>query len=95
MIAIIESADHPTILDGRRPSPCMRHVSVAIGDRTRATIRAMSETLQRRFAAFAGVPYHDPLDLEQWEQLWETETLMSRERQSLSGSRGANYTHGK
>jgi hypothetical protein len=95
MIAIIESADHPMILDRRRPSPRIRHVSVVIGDRTRATIRAMSEILQRRFAAFAGVPYHAPHDLEQWKQLWETEPAMSKTRHSLSGSRGAKHTHGQ
>jgi hypothetical protein len=67
MSTLLEPAEHPIILDSRRQSHFVRHVSVAIGDRTRATIRAMSEKLERRFAAFAGVPYHDPLDLEQWE----------------------------
>jgi len=26
-----------------------------------------------RFADFAGVPYHNPLRRQQWEELWETE----------------------
>jgi hypothetical protein len=88
MIAITESAEPSIILDGPRQSRFMSQVSVAIGDRTRATIRVMSEKLERRFAAFAGVPYHDPLDLAQWEQLWEADS-------SLSGSLGAKQIHGK
>jgi hypothetical protein len=83
MIAIIESAEHPVILEGRRQSPRIRHMFV-VANRAHATIRAMSQTLQRRFAAFAGVPYHEPLDMEQWEQLWETEPSMSHERHSPS-----------
>jgi hypothetical protein len=95
MIGIIEPADRPMFLEGRRPSTCMRHVFAVIGDRTRATIRSVSDELQLRFAAFAGVPYHAPHDLELWEQLWETEPLMSNGRHSLSGSRGMRPTHGQ
>ena len=73
MITINRYAQHPMVLGGRRQPHFVRHVSVVIGDRTRTAIRTMSEKLERRFAAFAGVPYHDPKDLEQWEQLWETE----------------------
>lgn len=79
MIAFIESAGDPIILDGMRPTLCTRDTSLAIWERMRASSRAVSEILQRRFAAFARVPYHDPLDLEQWEQLWDAESLMSRE----------------
>ena len=93
MIAIIEPAEHPIVLDSRRQSHFVRIVSVAIGDRTRVCIRAISEKLERRFAVFAGVPVHDPLDLEQWEQLWETEPWMSDEGKSLSGSLGAKRIH--
>ena len=95
MIGIIEAADDPMILDGRRPSPCMRHVFAVLGDRTRATIRSVSDELQQRFAEFAGVPYQAPHDLEQWKQLWETEPLMSNDRQSLFSSRGVKPTHGQ
>lgn len=77
MITLLESAEHPIILDSRPLSHLVRHDSAAIGDRARATIRAMSEKLARCFAAFAGVPYHDPLDLKQWEQAWDiNENLM-------------------
>jgi hypothetical protein len=94
MIAIIEPAEHPIAIHSRRQTHFVRNVAVAIGDRTRAAIRAMNEQLERRFAEFAGVPYHDPLDLEQWQLLWETEPVMSHERTSLSGSLAAIQTHG-
>jgi hypothetical protein len=94
MIPIIEPVEHPIILDSHRQAQFVRHVFVAIGDRTRAVIRAIREKWERCFAAFAGVPYHDPLDLEQWEQLWDTEPWMSHERESRSGSLGAKQIHG-
>jgi hypothetical protein len=53
---------------------------------TRLAVRAMSEKLERRFAAFAGVPFHDRLHLQQWEQLLAKESWLSHERMSLSGS---------
>ena len=71
MITLLESAEHPIILDSRRQLHLVRQVSTAIKDRARATICAMSEKLERCFAVFAGVPYHAALDLEQWEQVWD------------------------
>jgi hypothetical protein len=36
-------------------------------------IRTVSDLIQRRFAEFAGVPYQNPVDRQQWEDLRETE----------------------
>lgn len=73
MITIIGPAENPVVVDNRQQSELSTHVFVAIGYHMRMTIRAMSEQMERSFAAFAGVPYEDPLSRQQWEQLWETE----------------------
>jgi hypothetical protein len=39
----------------------------------RVLIRAASCKIERQFATFADVPYHDPLSRQQWEQLWRAE----------------------
>jgi hypothetical protein len=83
MIANIGPAEHLNILDKDRQSQSVRLVFVALGYRTRTIIRAMSERWERRIATFAGVPYHDPLLLQQWEQLWETGPWLSQETRSL------------
>jgi len=72
MITISEPAEYPTFVDTRRHWQFVRRALVVLGDRMRGAVCAMSEKLERCFATFAGVPYHDPLDLEEWEQLWET-----------------------
>jgi hypothetical protein len=74
------------IVDNRWQSHCARQLFLSLGDRTRMAICAISEKLGRRFATFAGVPYHDPNHLQQWEQLWETEPRLSDERESLPRS---------
>jgi hypothetical protein len=39
----------------------------------RVLIRDVSCRIERRFAAFAEVPFHDPPSRQQWEQLWESD----------------------
>jgi hypothetical protein len=48
-------------------------VLVALGRNMRVATRTMSAELECRFATFAGVPYHDPVSRQQWEQVWEEE----------------------
>jgi hypothetical protein len=73
MITIIEPAENPIVVDNRQQSELLTHLFVAIGYRMRMAIRAMSDQIESGFAAFADVPYEDPLSQQQWEQLWETE----------------------
>jgi hypothetical protein len=40
--------------------------------RLRVLIRAVSCNLERCFAAFADVPYNEPVSRQQWELLWRT-----------------------
>jgi hypothetical protein len=46
----------------------------------RVAMRAIGDRMERRFAIFAGVPYHDPIRRQQWEQLWDTERALSFRR---------------
>jgi hypothetical protein len=85
MIPLIESGEHPIIVDSRGQSRFVRQAFVALGDRARLAIRATGEELERRFATFAGVPFQDALDRQQWEQLWEAEPWPSHEREASSG----------
>lgn len=36
-------------------------------------MHAWSDLIGRRFAGFAGLPYHSPVSRQLWEELWETE----------------------
>jgi hypothetical protein len=38
-----------------------------------AVIRVASTKIERQFSTFADVPYQDPQDLKEWEQLWGKE----------------------
>jgi hypothetical protein len=49
----------------------MKPIHVNIGYQLRVLIRAVSCKIERRFAAFASVPYHDPRNRQLWEQLWK------------------------
>lgn len=71
MITVIDSAEYP--VGKSEQSRSAAHVFVGHGYQVRAAIRAIGVQIERRFAAFAGVPYQDPLSREQWEQLWESE----------------------
>lgn len=91
MITIIGPAENAVVVDNRQQSELSTHVFVAIGYHMRMTIRGMSERMERCFAAFAGVPYEDPLSRQQWEQLWETELQLSAPQNSST----RNYTKNK
>jgi hypothetical protein len=47
---------------------------VNVCDRLRAIVGALTSKIDRQFARFASVPYHDPQSRRQWEQLWETDS---------------------
>ena len=69
MITIIGPAENPIVAENRQQSELSTQAFVAIGFHMRMAIRAIESC----FAAFAGVPYEDPLSRQQWEQMWETE----------------------
>jgi hypothetical protein len=73
MITIIGSTANPIVLDNRPQSELLTHLFVSMGYRMRQAIRALYDLIERRFAAFAGVPYEDPSSRQQWEQFFETE----------------------
>ena len=73
MITIIEPADYPIVVDNRRQSKFEPHLFVALGYHMRVAMRVLNNRMERRFAKFAGVPYHDSLCRQQWEELWEEE----------------------
>jgi len=72
MSTFVARAAYPISVENRGQLQLVRQAFAALVYRTRAAIRAVSEKLERGFATFAGVPYHDPLDMEEWEQLWDT-----------------------
>jgi hypothetical protein len=78
MITIIGPAANPIVLDNRPQSELL----TPMGYRLREAIRALYDLMDSRFAAFAGVPYEDPLSRQQWEQLWETDLEVSEWRGS-------------
>lgn len=47
-------------------------VNSIVMDNRRPGTRTVSNLIERRFAEFAGVPYLDPLNRQEWEDLWET-----------------------
>jgi hypothetical protein len=49
-----------------------------IGYQLRVLIRAVSCKIERHFAAFASVPYDDPLSRQLWEQLLDSTVSVSR-----------------
>jgi hypothetical protein len=72
MISIGRPADYPIAADVSRRSPFETGMFVDFGHHMWAAMRAMSDRLERRFATFADVPYHDLFCRHDWEQLWET-----------------------
>jgi hypothetical protein len=73
MITIIKPADYPIVIHNRRQSQFETHLFVTLGYHMRVAMRELTDRMARRFATFAGVPYHDALHRQLWEQLWETE----------------------
>jgi hypothetical protein len=71
MIAIFSPAKDSVTVDSRRQ--LMTPTFVALRYRLRVLISAASCKIERQFATFADVPYHDPLSRQQWEQLWRAD----------------------
>jgi hypothetical protein len=71
MIAIFSPAEDSIAVCNERQIQLTKPTLVYIGDQLRALIRAVSSKIERHFAAFASVPYHDPLTRQLWEQLWK------------------------
>jgi hypothetical protein len=79
MISIIERVARPIFVDERRRSRFDTHHFVTLRFDLRSALRDLSNAVERRFAAFAAVPYHDPCSRRQWEQIFETEAELSNE----------------
>ena len=73
MIAIASPAEDSLAVDSRRLLQFMTPNFVAIGYPLGVLIRVASSKIERQFATFANVPYHDRLCRQQWEQLWRAE----------------------
>jgi len=73
MIAIFSPAEDSLAVDSRRLLQFMTPIFVAIGYPLGVLIRVASSKIERQFATFADVPYHDRLSRQQWEQLWRAE----------------------
>jgi len=80
MISVIEPANCAIVIDDYRRSKLDPHRFMALVFQVREAMRALSETIEHRFATFAAVPYHDPVSRRQWEQVWETEAELSDEQ---------------
>jgi hypothetical protein len=74
MTAILNPSEDSTALESSRPVQFRSSPIVDVEYRLRAHFRAVSCKIERHFASFADVPYHDPLSRQQWERLWETAT---------------------
>jgi hypothetical protein len=61
--------------DARRPIQNIAAIFTALRYHVRAGIRAISDLMERRFAAYAGVPYQNPISRQQWQELWEAEAV--------------------
>jgi hypothetical protein len=70
---VIVPAVNTIAVHNRRPAPLLAAFFVALGGQVRRAIRTVSNLIGRRFAEFAGVPYQNPVDRQQWEELWTTE----------------------
>ncbi len=73
MIAIFSPGGNSFAVDSRRPLQFTRALFVAVGYQLEVLIHVASSKIERRFATFANVPYHDRLSRQQWEQLWRAE----------------------
>jgi hypothetical protein len=60
-------------MDNRRLFQSMAAFFVAFAFHLRIGMLTASDLIHRRFAAFARVPYQNPLSRQQWEDLWDAE----------------------
>ncbi|HXP67255.1 MAG TPA: hypothetical protein VN815_17390 [Steroidobacteraceae bacterium] len=73
MIAIAERPVRQIAVDERRRSKIGIRFFMALAGHFFVAARALIDSLERHFAGFAAVPYHDASDRQQWEQIWETD----------------------
>ncbi len=73
MIANFSPGRSSLAVDSRRLLQFTTAIFVVIGHQLGVLVRIASSNLERRFAIFADVPYHDCLGRQQWEQLWRSE----------------------
>ena len=74
MIAIFSPGRYPPAVDSRQSLQFRRILVVAIGYQLGVLVRTASSKIERRFAIFADIPYHDSLSRQHWEQLWRAES---------------------
>jgi hypothetical protein len=60
-------------IGNRRPVQSIAAFFAALGYHVRIGVLAGSDLMERRFAEFARVPYHDPPSRQQWQELWDVE----------------------
>jgi hypothetical protein len=60
-------------VDNRRPVRSIAAFFATLGYHVRIVILTRIDLMERRFAQFARVPYHDPANRQQWEELWDAE----------------------
>jgi hypothetical protein len=73
MSNVIVPAVNTIAVDNRRPLTLLAVSFVGLGCQVRKSIHTVSDLIERRFAEFAVVPYQNPVDRQQWEDLWGTE----------------------
>lgn len=73
MSSITVPAVNSIAMDNRRPVQSMAVFVVALGYHLQICARAVGDLTERCFAEFAGVPCVDPLNRQEWEDLWETD----------------------
>lgn len=73
MSTVIAPAVNAIAADNRRRTPLLAAFFVALACQMRKAIRTVSDLVERRFAEFAGVPYQNSVDRQQWDDLWETD----------------------
>jgi hypothetical protein len=54
----------------RRPLQFIAALSSVMRTRVRARSYVVIDLVERTFADFAGIPYHAPVNRQQWEELW-------------------------
>jgi hypothetical protein len=74
MIAIFSPDGYPPAVDSRQSLQFTRALFVAVGYQLAVLVRTASSKIERRFAVFADIPYHDRLSRQHWEQLWRAES---------------------
>jgi hypothetical protein len=73
MNTVIVPTVNSIAIGNRLPVQSIAAFFAALGYHVRIGILSGSDLMERRFAKFARVPYHDPASQQQWEELWDAE----------------------